>query len=116
VIPPSAGVASTQNLLAHLATRPNLYQIPILYTNGPSVDPIRVNIEYLAIDMATDTNDARYRSVVQSALGTGYGVACTKRMTVILEKGASSQTLSPELQRWLAGDCSARACLLGNQA
>ena len=111
VIPPSASVASTQNLLAHLAARSNIYQIPIQYTNGPSVDPISVNVEYLAIDMATETNDAKYRSVVQSALGTGYGVACAKRLTLILEKGATGQELSPELQRWLAGDCSNRACL-----
>ncbi len=116
VIPSSASVASTQNLLAHLVTRSHIYQIPIQNTNGPTVDPISVNVEYLAIDMATEGNDAKYRSVVQSALGTGYGVACTKRLTVILEKGASSQTLSPELQRWLAGDCSGRACLLGSQA
>jgi uncharacterized membrane protein len=113
VIPPSASVASTQNLLAHLATRTQIYQIPIQKVDGSSVDPISVNVRYLAIDMSTEGNDAKYRSVVQSALGSGYGVACTRRLTVILEKGASSQTLSPELQRWLAGDCSGRACLAG---
>ncbi len=113
VIPSSASVASTQNLLAHLATRTSIYQIPIQSTSGPTVDPITVNVQYLAIDMATEGNDAKYRAVVQRALGTGYGVACTKQLTVILEKGASSQTLSPELQRWLAGECSGGACLVG---
>jgi uncharacterized membrane protein len=111
VIPPTAAVASTQTLLPHLATRLQIYEIPIQRVGGPTIDPISAGVQYIAIDMATEGDDTKYRSVVQEAFQNGYGVACTKELTVILEKGASSQALSPELERWLAGDCNGLACL-----
>jgi uncharacterized membrane protein len=111
VIPPTASVASTQNLLAHLAARAQIYQIPIQKVNGSSIDPISAGVQYIAVDMATEGKDSQYRSVVQRALDNGYGVACTKGLTVILGKGVSAKTLTPELNSWLAGECNGRACL-----
>jgi len=113
VIPPTASVASTQTLLSHLATRMQIYEIPIQRVGGPTIDPISAGVQYIAIDMATEGDDAKYRSVVQEALQSGYGVACTMELTVILEKGVSSQSLSAQLERWLAGDCNGLACLRG---
>jgi uncharacterized membrane protein len=112
VIPSDASVAATQNLLAHLATRPQIYQIPVQNTNGPPVDPVAAGVDYIAIDIATEGNDSRFRDVVRSAFSAGYGVACTRELTVILTRRASSQTLTPQLDRWLAGTCADRACLL----
>jgi hypothetical protein len=112
VIPSNASVAATQNLLAHLSTRRHVYQIPIQNTNGSTVDPVAAGIDYIAIDIATEGNDSRFRDVVRSAFSAGYGVVCTRELTAILRKGASSQTLTPQLDRWLAGSCAGRACLL----
>jgi uncharacterized membrane protein len=112
VIPSDASVAATQNLLAHLATRRRVYQIPIQNTNGSTTDPVAAGVDYIAIDIATEGNDSQFREVVRSALSAGYGVVCTRELTAILNKGASSQTLTPQLDRWLAGNCAGRACLL----
>ena len=111
VIPPAASVAATQNLLPHLATRARLYTIPAQIADRVFTSPIELGVDDLAIDIATEGNDAQYRDVVRSAFSAGYGVACSKELTVVLAKGMSSQTLTPELDRWLAGKCSGRACL-----
>ncbi len=111
-IPPTAGVAATQELLPHLATRSHIYQIPILQTDGPQLDPVSAGVDDIAIDLASDGNDeGELRSVVRSAFGAGYGVVCTKELTVILAKGATTQTLTPQLAHWLAGECGGRACM-----
>src|SRR5437660_128951 len=112
VIPSDASVAATQNLLAHLDTRRHVYQIPIQNTSGSTADPVAAGVDYIAIDIATEGNDSQFREVVRSALSAGYGVVCTRELTAILNKGASSQTLTPQLDRWLAGNCAGRACLL----
>ena len=111
VIPSDASVAATQNLLAHLATRRRVYQIPIQNTNGSTIDPVAAGVDYIAIDIATEGNDSRFRDVVRSAFSAGYGVVCTRELTAILRKGASSQTLTQQLDQWLAGNCAGRACL-----
>jgi uncharacterized membrane protein len=111
VIPPAASVAATQNLLPHLATRARVYTIPAQIADRVFTSPIELGVDDLAIDIATEGNDAQYRDVVRSAFSAGYGVACSKELTVVLAKGMSSQTLTPELDRWLAGKCSGRACL-----
>jgi hypothetical protein len=111
VIPPAASVAATQNLLPHLATRARVYTIPAQIADRVFTSPIELGVDDLAIDIATEGNDAQYRDVVRSAFSAGYGVACSRELTVVLAKGMSSQTLTPELDRWLAGKCSGRACL-----
>ena len=111
-IPPTASVAATQELLPHLATRSRIYQIPILQTDGPQLDPVSAGVDDIAIDLASDGNDeGELRSVVRGAFGAGYGVVCTKELTVILAKGATTQTLTPQLAHWLAGECGGRACM-----
>jgi uncharacterized membrane protein len=111
VIPPTASVAATQNLLPHLATRTRVYTIPAQIADRVFTSPIDLDVDDLAIDIATEGNDAQYRDVVRSAFSAGYGVACSKELTVVLAKGLNSQTLTPQLDLWLAGKCSGRACL-----
>jgi uncharacterized membrane protein len=111
VIPPSASVAATQNLLPHLATRTRVYTIPAQVADRVFQSPIDVGVDDLAIDIATEGNDAQYRDVVHAAFNAGYGVACSKELTVVLAKGLNSQTLTPQLDAWLAGKCTGRACL-----
>ena len=104
VIPPDASVASTQELLPHLSHRTGIYQIP---------DDHDLSVDYIAIDLASDgNNEQELRALVRSAFASGYGVACTKELTLILARsGATGQTLPPQLVRWLNGDCDGRACL-----
>ena len=111
MIPPAASVAATQNLLPHVATRTRVYTIPAQVADRVFKSPIDLGVDDLAIDIATEGNDAQYRDVVHSAFAAGYGVACSKELTVVLAKSLSSQTLTPELDRWLAGKCTGRACL-----
>ena len=111
VIPPTASVAATQNLLPHLATRTSVYQIPIQNTNGPTADPVTAGVEYIAIDIATEGNGATFRDVVQEAFAAEYGVACSKELTVVLSRHDTGRDLTGRLQRWLAGECDGRACL-----
>ncbi len=111
-IPPTASVAATQELLSHVATRRQIYQIPIQETNGPTIDPVTARVDYLAIDLASSGGGDELRNVVKSAMAAGYGVACSKELTVILTRtGPANQTLSQPFQRWLAGECDGRACL-----
>ncbi len=110
-IPPSASVAATQNLLPHLATRDRIYTIPAQVRDRVFVSPIELGVDYLAIDVATEGNDAQFRDVVQSAFSAGYGVVCSKELTVVLGQGAASQTVTPQLQLWLDGKCTGRACM-----
>ena len=107
VIPPDASVAATQELLPHLSHRLAIYQIP---------DDHDAGVQYIAIDLASDgNNEQELRALVQSSLDSGYGIACTKELTLILARqGATDQALPPQLQRWLAGECDGRACMSGS--
>ena len=104
VIPPDASVAATQELLAHLSHRKAIYQIP---------DDHDTSVDYIAIDLASDGNNEQgLRDLVRRALGTGYGIACTRELTLVLARsGATDQALPPPLVRWLNGECDGRACL-----
>jgi uncharacterized membrane protein len=104
VIPPDASVSASNFLLPHLAERSTIY---LLTT--------RTDADYLAIDVSTyqhffNGEESQLRATVRRALAGGYGVACTKGLTVILARGATDKSLSPELERWLRGACSGRAC------
>jgi uncharacterized membrane protein len=113
VIPPTASVAATQELVSHLATRRQIYQIPIQDVSGPPIDPVSARVDYIAIDLASSGGGDELRSVVKSAMAAGYGVGCSKELTAILTRtGPANQTLSLPFQRWLAGACEGRGCLV----
>lgn len=104
-IPGNASVAASNSLVPHLSHRYEIYVITE-----------RHDADYIAIDPSTygafsPGEEDQLRDVARSSLADGYGVACAKGLTLILAKGAPGQALTPELDRWLAGDCSGRACL-----
>jgi uncharacterized membrane protein len=95
-IPPDAQVSATSALVPHVSHRPTLFLL-----DGTRPRPTR----YLAIDTYTwiFPLDVRgVRTLIDDAFGRGYGVMCTKAGTVVLERGAPSRRLSPELRRQLA--------------
>ena len=51
------------------------------------------------------------RRIVQGSLAGGYGVVCSKGYTVVLARGAPLGQLSDQMQQWLSGACTGRACL-----
>jgi len=104
-IPGNASVDASNTLVPHLSHRFEIYVITQ-----------RHNADYIAIDPSTygsffPGEEGQLRDIARTSLAGGYGVACAKGLTLVLAKGAQSQTLTPELDRWLAGDCSGRACL-----
>jgi len=104
-IPANASVAASNTLVPHLSHRYEIYVITQ-----------RHDADYIAIDPTTYNSfyageENQLRDITRSSLAGGYGVACAKGLTLVLARGAQSQTLTPELDRWLAGDCSGRACL-----
>jgi uncharacterized membrane protein len=110
VIPAGASVTSSNFLLPHLAHRPVIY----LITD-------RLDADYMAIDVSTYRHffpgeEEQLRADVVNALAGDYGVACTRGETVVLARGATSRTLSPELTRWLAGRCSGGGCAFSGEA
>lgn len=112
-IPSTASVAATQSLLSHLATRRQIYQIPIQDVSGRLIDPVSARVDYIAIDLASSGGGDELRTVVKSAMTAGYGVGCSKELTAILTRtGPANQTLSAPFQRWLAGACEGRGCLV----
>ncbi len=104
VIPADASVAATQGLLAHLSHRQAIYQIP---------DGHDTAADYIAIDLASDgNNEQQLRDLVRSVLGNGYGIACSRELTLVLARsGATDQALPPQMVRWLNGECEGRACM-----
>jgi uncharacterized membrane protein len=104
VIPGGVSVAATDALVPHLTSREKIYEVTT-----------HADADYIAIDLNTlgraHPADAQLRGIVQTALGAGYGVACSRGYTVVLGRGVPSGQLSPELERWLASDCSGAACL-----
>jgi len=106
-IPGTAGVSAPNTLVPHLSHREAIY---VITTN--------THQDYLAVDPSTYPNFAlgeedQLREVVRNALATDYGVSCAKGLTLVLARGASGQALTPDLERWLAGECSGRACVSG---
>ena len=104
-IPGNVSVDASNRLVPHLSHR---YQIYVITQ--------RHDADYIAIDPSTYNGffpgeEDQLRDVVRTSLAGGYGVACAKGLTLVLAKGAPGQALTPELDRWLAGDCSGPACL-----
>ncbi len=93
VIPPQASVDASYYLVPHLASRRSIFILP------PAA-----NARYLAIDPATEPNDtvkAQTRQAVLQALANGYGVACSRGLALVLERGGGSARLSPQMSRFL---------------
>ena len=104
-IPANVSVAASNTLVPHLSHRYEIYVITQ-----------RQDADYIAIDPSTYNSfytgeENQLRDVTRTSLADGYGVACARGLTLVLARGAQSQALTPELDRWLAGDCSGRACL-----
>jgi uncharacterized membrane protein len=97
VIPANASVAATDALVPHLTSRLRIYEV----TRSTDAD-------YIAIDITTlgtvNPADTQLRGIVNSALASGYGVACSQGLTAVLSRHATSNQLSPDFARWLAGD------------
>ena len=104
VIPAGASVAATDPLVPHLTSRAKIYEV----TTYSKTD-------YIAIDVSTaggvNSPDDSLRRIVQDSLAGGYGVACSKGYTVVLARGAPLGQLSDQMQQWLSGACTGRACL-----
>jgi uncharacterized membrane protein len=103
-VPSDASVAASNTLVPHLSHRPEIYVISL-----------RREADYLVIDPSTYSNffadeEDQLRYTVRGALAAGYAVVCAKGTTLVLARVDSAQQLTPELQRWLAGQCSGRAC------
>jgi len=103
-IPPAASVTASNTLVPHLSHRDHVYEI----TLHPTAD-------YIAVDPATYGNffsgeEDQLRRFVRGDLAAGYGVVCADDTTLVLAHVESRTQLTPELQRWLAGQCSGTAC------
>jgi uncharacterized membrane protein len=96
VIPANVSVAATDALVPHLTSRPEIYEV----TQNSTAD-------YIAIDLTTlgkvNPVDGQLRAIVSSSLANGYGVACSRGLTVVLARGVTSVQLTPEFQAWLSG-------------
>jgi uncharacterized membrane protein len=94
-IPAQASVAATDALVPHLTSRLEIYEV----TQTSSAD-------YIAIDITTlgkvNPVDAQLRAIVRSSLAGGYGVECSRGLTLVLARGVDAGQLSPEFQQWLA--------------
>ena len=103
-IPAGASVTASNTLVPHLSHRATVYEI--------SMQP---DADYIAIDPATYRNffpgeEDSLRQLVRGDLAAGFGVVCANDTTLVLARVESRTQLTPELQRWLAGQCSGPAC------
>lgn len=103
-IPDDASVAASNTLVPHLSHRAEIYEI----TLHPMAD-------YIAVDPSTytgffDGEEDQLRNFVRGDLAAGYGVVCAKGTTLVLARVDSTLQLTPQLEAWLAGKCSGRAC------
>ena len=103
-IPPDASVTASNALVPHLSHRDVIYEIDL-----------NSDADYIAVDPSTYANfytgeEDKLRNQVRGALAAGYSVVCAKGTTLVLARVVSTQQLTPELQAWLAGKCSGRAC------
>jgi uncharacterized membrane protein len=104
VIPPDASVTASNALVPHLSHRDVIYEIDL-----------RSTADYVVIDPATYSHfyageEEQLRMIVRGDLAAGYGIACANGTTLVLAHVESRTQLTPELQRWLAGQCSGPAC------
>src|SRR5437773_1937538 len=103
-IPGGASVSASNTLVPHLSHRAEIYEI----TLQPSAD-------YVAVDPSTYPDffkgeEDQLRNVVRGDLAAGYGIVCAKGTTLVLARVDSTLQLTPQLNTWLAGKCSGRAC------
>ena len=103
-IPSDASVAASNTLVPHLSHRRVIYVISL-----------RSDADYIVVDPSTYSKsfgdeEERLRNTVRGALAAGYAVVCAKGTTLVLARTGSQLQLTPELQRWLAGQCSGRGC------
>ncbi|MFY9615500.1 MAG: DUF2079 domain-containing protein [Candidatus Dormiibacterota bacterium] len=97
VIPADASVSASNALLPHLSHRREIYLLTM-----------KSDADYVAIDLATYLGhffageEAQIRTTITNSLANGYGVACSKGTTVVLHRGASGGTLSPEISAFLS--------------
>ncbi len=103
-IPGGASVSASNTLVPHLSHRAEIYEI----TLHPSAD-------YVAVDPSTYPDffkgeEDQLRNVVRGDLAAGYGIVCAKGTTLVLARVDSTLSLTPQLDAWLAGKCSGRAC------
>ena len=103
-IPANASVDASNTLVPHLSHRDEIHVITE-----------RHDADYIAIDPSTYNDfytgeENQLRDLTRTSLAGGYGVACARGLTLVLARGAGGQALTPELDRWLAGDCSGRGC------
>lgn len=103
VIPANASVAATDSLVPHLSDRRAIYEVTTY-----------ADADYIAIDVSTlgtvNPVDYQLRSIIQGALANGYGVACSRGLTVVLERGVTSAHISPEMLNWLSNSCVGTEC------
>ena len=103
-IPADASVSASNTLVPHLSHRAQIYVISL----QPSAD-------YIAIDPSTYSDfytgeEDQLRNLVRGDLAAGYGIVCAKGTTLVLARVESTTQLTPQLEAWLAGKCSGRAC------
>jgi len=97
VIPSQASVSASDSLLPHLSHRREIYLLTM-----------KADAQYVAIDLASygghffPGEQTQIRDTITRALSGGYGVACSKGTTVVLQLGGGNQTLSPEIAAFLA--------------
>jgi hypothetical protein len=103
-IPSDASVTASNTLVPHLSHRPLIYEISM-----------HSDADYIVVDPSTYSDfypgeEDQLRNIVRGALAAGYGVVCANGTTLVLARVESLKQLTPDLQRWLAGKCSGRAC------
>ena len=107
-IPADASVAASNALVPHLSHRDAIYLISV-----------RSDADYIVVDPSTYSGfftgeEDQLRNVVRGALAAGYGIVCVKGTTLVLARADSTIKLTPQLEAWLAGRCSGRACIAGS--
>jgi hypothetical protein len=103
-IPADASVTASNALVPHLSHRADIYVITAQnYADYIAIDPSTYSSFYAG-------EEDQLRNIVRGALAAGYGVVCAKGTTLVLSRVESTLQLTPELQLWLAGKCSGRAC------
>jgi len=94
VIPPAASVSASSRLVPHLSDRRQIYMI----TAG-------AHTRYLAIDLSTEKVSPEFaqylRDLIRKSLASGYGVACSRGPTAVLEQGRTGGSLSPQMSRFV---------------
>jgi uncharacterized membrane protein len=98
VIPADASVSASNSLLPHLSHRHQIYLLT-MKSDG----------DYIAIDLAAYVGhfypgeQEQLKTVITQALTGGYGVACSRGTSVVLQRGGGNKPLSPAIQTFIGG-------------